>query len=500
MKPIIAIFVIHTLGTLSTQAKPNVLFIATDDLRVELGSYGQDWIHSPNLDKLASQSTQFDRAYCQAALCNPSRASVMTGLYPDTIGVIDLPTHFRNTEPNVVTLPERFKNDGYFTQNIGKIFHNGHHGERHGDPQSWSIPAVFHYNTHSKDVPDPASLIEDQPSNSVSTLLRKRAENYDVPDHAYWDGKIADKAVIALQSFQERGQPFFLAVGFWKPHLPFNAPKKYWDLYQDNPDLQSRLQPANADRPSGRPEIAVHPGRELMRDFENGLNEEQVGLLRQGYYAAVSYVDAQIGKVLDALDQLGLEDDTIVVFWSDHGFHLGENGLWCKNSCYELDTRVPLMIRVPGQTQGQHSESLVELIDLYPTLLDLCGMPQGNPSENQLLQGKSLVPILHDSRHTVRESAFSQIMRPAYSKLADREAMGYTIRTDRYRFTQWLKWADGMARPSKTEVLAEELYDLVSDPEERNNLAQDASKVDIKTNHRKMLSERLTSMWGEAFK
>ena len=485
-------FLISTAFSLSFSS-PNVLFIATDDLRVELGCYGQDWIHSPNLDKFANQATRFNRAYCQAALCNPSRASVMTGLYPDTIGVIDLPTHFRHVAPEVVTLPEHFKNNAYFTQNIGKVFHNWHHGDMDGDPQSWSVPAELHYNTHSKDIPTPSSLIEDQKTNAIGKLLRKRADNYDVPDNAYFDGKIADKAVAALGSFKRKDQPFFLAIGFWKPHLPFNAPKKYWDYYLNNPEIESLLQPENASRPAGMPEIAVHSGQELMRDFDDGLDDEQVGLLRQGYYAAVSYMDAQVGEVLDAVDQLGLAEDTIVVFWSDHGFHLGENGLWCKNSCYDLDTRIPLMIRLPGQKQGQISNSLVELVDLYPTLVELCGLPAIEPVRRQPLQGKSLVPVLKNPKLSIREAAFSQIMRPAYSKFPDGEAMGYTIRTNRYRFTQWAKWVDGMERPSRSNVLAEELYDLESDPGERNNLALEPAMIAVKADHRNTLSSLLTA-------
>lgn len=479
-------------------ANPNVLFIVTDDLRVELGCYGQDWIHSPHLDELAAQSTVFDRAYCQVSLCNPSRASVMTGLYPDTLGVIDLPTHFRHTMPNVVTLPEFFKYHGYFTQNIGKVFHNWHHGDMDGDPQSWSVPAELHYNTHSSDVPTPASLIEDQPSNAVSDLLRKRAEDYDVPDSAYWDGKIADKAIAALRSYKGQEQPFFLAVGFWKPHLPFNAPKKYWDLYRANPATEFLLDSESAVRPFGMPQVASHSGQELMRSFQNGLNQGQSELLRQGYYAAVSYVDAQVGKVLDALDQLKLREDTLVVFWSDHGFHLGEKGLWCKNSCYDLDTRVPLMIRLPGQRQGRRSDCLVELIDLYPTLLELCGLPVSDPIPQQPLQGKSLVPVLKNPYVKLRDEAFSQIMRPAYSILPDREAMGYTIRTDRFRFTQWAKWIEGMERPSRSDILTEELYDLEEDPEEINNVALHPEMVGIKLDLRMRLARILSIQRAES--
>jgi iduronate 2-sulfatase len=486
MKRFIAILCFYSLACVVSFGRPNVLFIATDDLRVELGCYGQSWIHSPNLDKLASQSTRFDRAYCQAALCNPSRASVMTGLYPDTIGVIDLPTHFRHVAPEVITLPEHFKNNGYFTQNIGKVFHNWHHGDMDGDPQSWSVPAELHYNTHSKDVPTPASLIEGQ-NNRFSKLLRKRADNFDVPDEAYWDGKIAEKAITALRRFKDSDQSFFLAVGFWKPHLPFNAPAKYWRYYLGDESLKPLLQPQHPDRPDGMPDLASHSGRELMRDFEEGLDSEQVELFRQGYYAAVSYVDAQVGKVLDALEALNLNEDTLVVFWSDHGFHLGEKGLWCKNSCYDLDTRVPLMIRLPGQKKGRSSQSLVELVDLYPTLQDLCDLPKVEPIEGQPLQGRSLAPVLRNPSHEVREAAFSQIMRPAYSKLPDREAMGYTIRTDRYRFTQWAKWVDGMIRPDMEKILAEELYDLNSDPQELNNLAQRPQLNTVLLEHRKQL-------------
>lgn len=482
---------ISLLSISAAAARPNILFIATDDLRVELGCYGQDWIHSPNIDKLASQATRFTRAYSQAALCNPSRASLMTGLYPDTIGVIDLPTHFRHVVPGVVTLPEYFMNQGYFTRNIGKVYHNWHHGDLDGDPQSWSVPAEMHYATHDTDVPTPADLIEEQPDNAISKLLNKRAENYDVPDNAYFDGRIAEKAVAALASLKETEQPFFLALGFWKPHLPFNAPKKYWDYYHNNPVIKPLLKPLHGSRPAGMPELAGHSGREIMRDFETGLSPEQVGLLREGYYAAVSYLDAQVGKVLDALQELDLADNTVVVLWSDHGYHLGEKGLWCKNSCFDLDTRVPLLIRRPGQKTGTVTDSLVELVDLYPTLVDLCGMASVDPIAGQPLQGKSLLPVLDNPDMKVRDAAFSQVMRPAFSKKADREAMGYTIRTERHRYTQWAKWVEGMDLPSSSVILAEELYDLQKDPQENMNLANDPEWNSIISGCRKQLATLL---------
>lgn len=483
-------------SSLVAATSPNILFIASDDLRVELGCYGQDWVQTPHLDKLARTSTRFSRAYCQVALCNPSRASLLTGLYPDTLGVIDLPTHFRLTHPEIVTLPEYFKQQGYFTKNIGKVFHNWHQDDLNGDPQSWSAPAEMHYNAHINDVVTPKTLLDGQEDNTVSSLLNKRAEKYDVPDDAYWDGIIAGKAVRALKILKQKDRPFFLAVGFWKPHLPFNAPKKYWDLYQNNPELAPYLQPKYPRWPELAPDLAKHPGRELMRSFNEELDSEQVALLRQGYYAAISYLDAQVGKVLEALEALGLEENTIVVFWSDHGFHLGERGLWCKNSCYELDTQVPLMIRTPGQERGQVSDSFAELIDLYPTLVELCGLPAVEPLPGQPMQGKSLVPVLQDPFATVRQAALSQILRPAYSEKADRTAMGYSLRTQDFRYTQWRSWTSDMRNPSNEHILGEELYDLRKDPEEVNNLAGMAKYEQKKNRLRNRLAERLADIPG----
>ena len=476
-----------------SQARPNVLFIAVDDLRAELGCYGQDWIHSPNIDRLANQATVFENAFCQVSLCNPSRTSLLTGLYPDTLGVIDLPTHFRQVHPDVVTLPEHFRANGYFTQNIGKIFHNWHHGERDGDPQSWSVAAELHYDTHSNDVVTPKALIAGQENNYASNRLNKRAENYDVPDSAYFDGRIAEKAVAALSSLKESGEPFFLAVGFWKPHLPFNAPKKYWDLYDKQPGIETRLYPEHSNWPEGSPELAKHPGSELMRSFETPLDSEQIALLRKGYYAAISYVDAQVGQLLDALEALQLEDDTVVVLWSDHGFHLGERGLWCKNSCYDLDTRVPLLIRKPSQRVGQRTDSLVELIDLYPTLLELCDLPSVEPIPGQRLQGKSLSPILQNPNVGVRPAALSQIMRPAYSKKTDRVAMGYSLRTADFRYIQWRGWTASMEKPSANNLLAEEIYGVRNDPGEMMNLAGIPEHEKTREGFRKMLEKRLAN-------
>lgn len=431
----------------ATARRPNVLFIAADDLRPDLGCYGHPRAITPNLDALAARGVRFDAAYCQQALCNPSRASLMTGRRPDTLGIWNLTTHFRR-HADIVPLPEWFKRHGYFTQDIGKIYHNWRQ-ELDGDPASWSVPARMHHGTHGSDEPQ---VDGELPPNLAAA---PRCERRDVPDEAYFDGRIAAAAVSALlERKHSGGQPFFLAVGFWKPHLPFNAPKKYWDLY----DAHQFAPAANASPPRGCPEIALHNGRELIGQ-NKAPTDEQAAELRHGYLAGISYLDAQVGRVVNALDQLGLAENTVIVFWSDHGFHLGEHGLWCKTSNFELDARVPLVIVPPGGRRegGAASSSLVELLDLYPTLVELCGLPQPTG-----LEGKSLAPVLDDPSHTVKPAAYTQHPRPAYYQ-GQPEAMGVSVRTPRYRYTEWRGYDNG-------EVLARELYDHQTDPGENENV------------------------------
>ncbi len=432
----------------------NVLFIAVDDMRVELGCYGDRSILSPNIDRLASQGTLFERAYCQQAVCNPSRASLMTGLRLDTIDIWDLPTHFRQHRPDVVTLPQLFKQHGYFTRDIGKIYHNWRQDDYKGDPASWSVPAEMHYNNHGAD----KAIVKGKLSPDLATV--PKCEMRDVPDDAYFDGRIAANAINALQELKQKDQPFFLAVGFWKPHAHFNAPKKYWDFYE-----RKNIQPPSyPDPPQNVPAIALHDSREILRAFKDRADgkptAEETLALRHGYYAGISYVDAQVGKVIAELDRLGLRENTIIVFWSDHGYHLGEHGLWAKTSNFELDARVPLIIATPDFQPGQRSDSLVELLDLYPTLADLCSLPA--PKD---LEGKSLRPILEDPAAQVKQAALTQHPRPAYPAAGENpEAMGYSLRTNRFRYTEWRKF-----RSSK--ILARELYDHQTDPAETKNLA-----------------------------
>lgn len=448
---------------------PNVLFVMADDLRVEVGSFGSAAI-TPNLDRLARRGVQFDRAYCQQALCNPSRSSMLTGQRPDSLKLWHNSLHFRDRNPDVVTLPQWFKQNGYLTRCAGKIFHNWHTKVK-GDPGSWSSPEFLHYANHGDDKP--------QMSGEVPPDLAKapKCECRDVPDDAYYDGRVASEAIRVIR--EAKDQPFFLAVGFWKPHSPFNAPKKYWDLYD-----RTQLPPVDLRRPEGAPEIAFHDGRELRGTPPNLANftSEQIAEIRHGYYAGITYLDAQLGRVLDALDQAGLTEKTIVVFIGDHGYHLGEHGLWAKTSNFELDARVPLLIAAPGVAQaGARTNALTESLDLFPTLVDLCGLP--NPGG---LAGVSLVPVLKDPKKSVQPAAFTQHPRPAYFDREPRgvpEAMGYSVRTERVRYTEWRDWKTG-------EVIARELYDAHQDPGETKNLIDVSMLNDARTEAEKLLQRQ----------
>ncbi len=423
-------------GSEKKNRRPNVLFIAIDDLRTSLGCYGDKIAKTPNIDTLAKSSLLFNRAYCNQAVCGPSRVSMLTGLLPDNTGVWHNRNLFRDTRPNAITLPQLFKNNGYHAQSMGKVL-AGRSSEE--DPQSWSVPPI-----RSREDWKSYVLPENQGSGKQSPT-----EKADVPDEGYRDGQLAKLAVETLESLKQKDQPFFLAVGFFKPHLPFNAPKKYWDLYDP-----AVFEPqAKARRTKGAPDVAYSEQMELggyrgVPKNEN-VSVEQALKLRHGYYACVSYVDAQVGKVLAALERLGLEKNTIVVLWGDHGFSLGEAGHWCKKTNFEMDTHVPLMIRAPGITQrGVSTEALIEYVDIYPTLAELARLraPGG-------LDGKSLVPILQNPRRPWRQAVLSQHSRPF--KPSTPEVMGYSIRTDTHRYTRWLKY------PSR-KILAQELYDYTS--------------------------------------
>ncbi len=459
--------------------KLNVLFIAVDDLRTALGCYGDPNAITPNIDRLAARSMLFQRAYCQQAVCNPSRASLMTGLRPDTIKVWDLKshfrqeispeladlpqfttgTHFRDAVPQVITLPQYFKQHGYHTQSVGKIYHGSPEAQ---DPESWSVPETLNVVWKSGDYLLPQNQKHGE-SSAWPGPKSAATEAADVPDNAYGDGQVADAAIRILDEIKQK--PFFLAVGFRKPHLPFSAPQRYWDLY----DADSITAPEHASRPAGIPDFAWHNSNEL-RGYddippEGPLPEDLVRKLRHGYYACVSYMDAQVGKLLDVLDAHQLTDRTVVVLWGDHGYHLGEKALWCKTTNYELDTRAPLVLSVPKHAFGE-TQALAEFVDIYPTLLDACALPSRDN-----LEGVSLMPLFDDPQRDWKKAAFSQFPRP-WTYRGEPEVMGYTMRTDRYRYVEWVNFRTG-------ESLAHELYDHTQDSAEIHNVGADLNYAAI---------------------
>ncbi|HCP12964.1 MAG TPA: iduronate sulfatase [Planctomycetaceae bacterium] len=451
----------------SAEVRPNVLFIMADDYRPELGAYGSAAL-TPHLDRLAASARLFRRAYCQQAVCNPSRSSLLTGRRPDSLQIWNNSVHFRERNPDVMTLPLWFRRHGYQTRCAGKIFHNWH-TKIHGDPVSWSAPEFLHFANHGDDL---AKVVGELPPNRAATTKGFGyagpgiCECRDVPDEAYYDGRVAAEAVRLLGEFGD--QPFFLAVGFWKPHAQFNAPQKYWDLYQ-----RDELPVLDGRRPEGAVEAAFHESTEVLGPVaqQKVPSAAQAAEMRHGYFANISYLDAQVGKVLGALESNGLADRTIVVFLSDHGYQVGEHGLWGKTSNFEYDARVPLLIRSPVQQSGPgETSSLVELIDVFPTLAELCGLPQ--PAG---LEGVSLVPVLRDGGMRVKAAARTQHPRPAYydrTPAGEPQLMGYSVRTESARYTEWRDWKTGV-------VQGRELYLESDEPGELRNVAGDAAAVDV---------------------
>ncbi|MHC4513178.1 MAG: sulfatase [Planctomycetota bacterium] len=485
-------------------SRPNILFIAVDDLRPELGCYGSKIAKSPNIDRLAAAGVTFTRAYCQQAVCNPSRASLMTGLRPDTIEVWDLRTDFRKNKPNAVTLTQQLMRHGYHAVGIGKIFHNNIQ-----DPASWSEPKL-----NIDGYPFDPDAVYRLPKNLDWLEKRKaqiraegREQRYidrfgkwylkhvateivDGDDDIYFDGGQTTVAIDKLGKLSKGDKPFFLAVGYYRPHLPFNVPKKYWDMY----DRAAIPLAPNRFLPKGAPLMAVNTAREIRgyTDFKSmptpdrgSFTEDKARLLRHGYLASVSYIDAQIGRLLAALDRLDLTDNTIVVLWGDHGWKLGEHNSWCKMTNYEIDTRVPLIVRAPGAREsGKTCDGLVEFVDIYPTLCDLANVPL-RPE----LEGVSFTPLLSDRKRAWKSAVFSQFLREGVWVAPDGvEYMGRAIRTERYRYVEW------KARGVDDAIAGRELYDLQVDPEENVNIADVPANQAIVTS----LAARLRAGWRAA--
>lgn len=449
--------------------RPNVLFIAVDDLRPELGCYGNAVAKTPNIDRLAGGGTVFNRAYCQQAVCSPSRSSLVTGRRPDATRVWDLETHFRVALPDTVTLPQYFKANGYHTAALSKIFHPGFE-----DGRSWSEPHWYpNGQTVDTDPADSTKRIvqrygagvrEFEPDAGGTPATRGQRPAFQAStknDDELPDGFTAAEATRRLHDLKAKGGPFFLAVGFLKPHLPFVSPKKYWDLY--DPD---KIPGPTINRlPDGAPEFAGHNNGELHSYANipagNPIPEPLAKQLRHGYYASVSYTDAQVGRLLDALKKEGLEDNTVVVLWGDHGWQLGEHGLWQKHTNFELAARAPLIFRAPGQkAPGKKCQAPVEFVDVYPTLADACGLPAPTG-----VDGKSLKPALDNpASFPAGKVAISQYPRGG-AQTGGRPLMGYSIRDARWRLTLWRDRTTG-------EIVARELYDEQNDPTETVNVAE----------------------------
>jgi uncharacterized sulfatase len=430
----------------SKQKDPNVLFIAVDDLACSLGCYGDLVAKTPHIDRLAATGVCFERAYNQLPLCNPTRASVMTGLRPDEIRVYDLDRHFREEIPDAITLSQQFKHRGWFTARVGKIYHYNVPAsigtDGFDDPPSWQQTV----NPKGRDKAEEHLIFNAEPHRKISAALSWLAA--DGADEEQTDGMIATEAIKLMRKHKD--EPFFIAAGFFRPHTPYVAPKKYFEMY---PLEEMRLPYA----PDGdRDDIPTAAFAHNCPVPHYGLDELTCRKATQAYYACVSFVDAQVGRLLAALKKLGLEDNTIVVFWSDHGYHLGEhNGIWQKRTLFEQSARSPLIIRAPrAKGNGTPSRRIVEFIDIYPTVIDLAGLKV--PSH---LAGRSLRPLLDDPLAEWNGHAVTQILRPADDRLAT-PVMGCSIRTARWRYTEWAEGQSGV-----------ELYDHAGDPMEFHNLA-----------------------------
>jgi arylsulfatase A-like enzyme len=494
-----------SISAMAAEKRPNILFIAVDDLKPMLGCYGDTKILTPNIDKLAEGGTVFLNNSCQQSVCGPSRASLMTGCYVDTTKVYDLKTQMRDMNPDILTLPQYFKQQGYETTGTGKIY-DPRCVDAQYDGVSWSQPhrqyppAKFfaegyamkgHYHS-------PAVITENKAfkaylkKESIKRsdkkayaeafakfpLVKPITECMDLPDGAYKDGAVANSVIEQMERLAKGEKPFFLAVGFFKPHLPFVAPKKYWDLYDRS---KIKLAPFQ-EMPKGAPEYAFQDLWELRSGYSQiapgPMPKKQQLEMIHGYHACVSYTDAQIGKVLAELDKLGLAENTIIVLWGDHGWHLGDHGMFCKHTNYEQAVRSPLIFAAPRQkVKGAKTESPSEFVDIFPTLCELAGLAIPKSCE-----GRSLVPILENPTVMVREAGLEQFPR-------GKDKMGYTLRDKRYRYVKWVK-IDYYGGERTGPTVAIELYDYEKDPLERVNLADNPEYKQVVEKFERLFKKR----------
>lgn len=476
---------VFLISSAAAFAKPNVLFIAVDDLRPQLGCYGDAVVKSPNIDQLAAHGMVFVRAYCQQALCAPSRVSLLSGRRPATTRIYEINEKLtlRSTMPDITSLPQHFKNQGYITRGMGKIYHGGI-----DDPISWSVPSwkskkprfgpiglanADKRRLAKKSRDKDASL---QGEDRVSTAS-PAFESVDCTDNSLRDGDMAREAVTALRDYAKNPeQPFFLAVGFSNPHVPWVAPKKYFDLY----DPAKLTLPANNFVPRNAPPFAATSGEDFYWyagvPSAKPLPEEYARQCLHGYLAAISYIDAQIGRLLAALEENEQARNTVIVLCGDHGYYMGEHGWWGgKHNNYNGATRAPLIISVPGQkSAGRKSSALVEFVDIFPSLTEICGLPA--PKDASGLEGASFAPLLENPDKPWKTAAFSQYPRGG--------KMGTAMQTERYRYVEW---QDGKA------VVARELYDHRTDPAENENIINSADPALLQS-----LAEQMKSGWKGA--
>jgi len=464
--------------------KMNVILISVDDLRTELGCYGSNEVITPNFDRLASDGIAFMNTYCQAAVSAPSRASLMTGLRPDSNRVWHLGDEFRKINPGIVTMPQHFKRHGYHTVSIGKIFHNHMPDSVSFDepdlrPEAFKTPELIHRDAESFYV-NPRLMAELDSVRAERIKVRTygksggwgygiSVEATDAEDSLFYDGAQTELAIRKLRELKDRNEPFYLALGFYRPHLPFSAPLKYWNMYERD---KIKL-PSNNYLPECSPVMAADPNYELNACYDlnvkhplyNNMSRDTALLLKHGYLASVSFVDACLGKLLDELERLNLIQNTIVVLYGDNGWKLGEHNGWCKQTNYMNDINVPLLISSPRmKKRGIKSYALTELIDIYPTLCEAAGIP-----EPPYLQGISLMPLLDRPDRKWKKAAFSQIHRLPVRSLDGKRYMGYSIVTKRWHYVKWYGW--NAETNSREALAATELYDLLNDPDENRNLS-----------------------------
>lgn len=436
----------------SAEPKPNVLFLIADDLNCDLGCYGAPEMRTPNIDRLAARGVRFESTYCQYPWCCPSRSSFMTGRRPNVTQIITNPTtavpmtsHFRLTLPTTVTMPQLFRNNGYYSARIGKIYHYGVPNDigtsSLDDYYSWDVVV----NPRGRDREEHARIFSLEPGQFGGTLSWLADDEGDDTDHT--DGIGASEAIKLLERFKREARPFFLAMGFYRPHTPFVAPKPWFDLYPTN---RIKLPQLSADDVARTPSAAYASFQEVQDRMTDDLRRQAI----QGYHASTSFMDAQLGRVVDALDRLGLAQNTVIVFTSDHGYHLADHGLWQKQSLFDRGLRVPLIIVPPHTTNaGRTAVTAAELIDLYPTLAALCGLKAPD-----YLDGSDLSPALIDPTKVVKPAAFSQVRR---SNGDD----GYSVRAGKWRYTEWTN--------SAGTSVGRQLFDEEADPAEARNLAND---------------------------